>query len=78
MGRERLEEAGRLVAVRAPGPGPDECALPAFRVAQFPVGVRWTGWMRYLLDEILGGDLEARLLWSPEPSAAPHPDPWGL
>ncbi|WP_089099436.1 hypothetical protein [Streptomyces hyaluromycini] len=52
--------------------------LPAFRVPQFPVGVCWTGWMRDLLDEILGGDLEARLLWSPEPSAAPHPDPRGL
>ncbi|MFE5031226.1 hypothetical protein [Streptomyces sp. NPDC056683] len=52
--------------------------LPAFRVPQFPVAVCWTGWMRDLLGEILGDGLEARLLWSPEPSAAPHPDPWGL
>lgn len=117
VGQERLEQAGRLVPVRTPGPEPDEYALyvveplvdcvdirrsarpkkatgemrkmvfipeavpaelPAFRVPQFPVAVCWTGWMRDLLDEILGGDLEARLLWSPEPSAAPHPDPWGF
>ncbi|MEU5311010.1 hypothetical protein [Streptomyces sp. NPDC021562] len=117
VGQERLEQAGRLVPVRTPGPVQDEYALyvveplvdcvdtrrsdrpkkatgemrkmvfrseavpaelPAFRVPQFPVAVCWTGWMRDLLGEILGDGLETRLLWSPDPSAAPHPDPWGL
>lgn len=52
--------------------------LPAFRVPEFPGAVQWTGWAVDRLREILGADLEARLIWSEERAAVPHPDPWGF
>ncbi|MFI0967422.1 hypothetical protein ACH4S8_39440 [Streptomyces sp. NPDC021080] len=53
-------------------------ALPSFRVPQFPVGVQWNGWAVERLTELLGADLESRLVWSEDPDATPHPAPWGL
>jgi len=53
-------------------------ALPSFRVPQFPVAVQWNGWAATRLVELLGGDIEARLVWSEDPAAEPHPDPWGF
>ncbi|MFE2279582.1 hypothetical protein ACFXAE_20565 [Streptomyces sp. NPDC059454] len=52
--------------------------LPAFRVPEFPVAVCWNGWMLDLLKDVVGDDVIGRLLWSPDPAAAPHPDPWGV
>ncbi|MET9409459.1 hypothetical protein ABZX90_27390 [Streptomyces sp. NPDC002935] len=53
-------------------------ALPSFRVPQFPVAVQWNGWAVDRLAELLGDDLEARLVWSEDPSVRPHPNPWGF
>ncbi|WP_406841291.1 hypothetical protein ACICHK_22980 [Streptomyces sp. AHU1] len=53
-------------------------ALPSFRVPQFPVAVQWNGWAVARLVELLGCDIEARLVWSEDPAAEPHPDPWGF
>ncbi|WRZ91324.1 hypothetical protein OHB54_20960 [Streptomyces sp. NBC_01007] len=53
-------------------------ALPSFRVPQFPVGVQWNGWAADRLTELLGDDLETRLIWSEDPAATPHPAPWGF
>ncbi|MFE9704801.1 hypothetical protein [Streptomyces sp. NPDC005930] len=52
--------------------------LPAFRVPEFPGAVQWNGWAVDRLRNILGADLEARLVWSEEPARVPHPDPWGF
>ncbi|MGP3927460.1 hypothetical protein [Streptomyces sp. 8N616] len=52
--------------------------LPAFRVPQFPVAVYWNGWAVELLTEVLGDDIEARPVWSDNPTLTPHPNPWGL
>jgi hypothetical protein len=30
------------------------------------------------LQEILGADLEARLIWSEDRTLTPHPNPWGF
>ncbi|MFC8869098.1 hypothetical protein ACFUAC_15760 [Streptomyces sp. NPDC057148] len=40
--------------------------------------MQWNGWAVDRLREILGADLEARLIWSEDPSGKPHPDPWGF
>ncbi|MFF3884574.1 hypothetical protein [Streptomyces sp. NPDC001914] len=53
-------------------------ALPSFRVPQFPVGVQWNAWAVDRLTELLGDDLEARLVWSQDPAVKPHPSPWGF
>ncbi len=53
-------------------------ALPSFRVPQFPVGVQWNGWAVDRLTGLLGDDVEARLVWSEDPAARPHPHPWGF
>lgn len=51
--------------------------LPAFRVPQ-STKLFWNKWMvDRLLDEA-GVDIEARLIWSQDPSRTPHPDPWGF
>ncbi|MFD8450906.1 hypothetical protein [Streptomyces coelicoflavus] len=52
--------------------------LSAFRVPEFPGAVQWNGWAVDRLREILGADLEARLIWSEDPARKPHPDPWGF
>ncbi|MBV1938366.1 hypothetical protein KUF83_17610 [Streptomyces sp. BV286] len=52
--------------------------LPAFRFPQFPTAVCWNGWMVERLIGLLGDQLEARLIWSEDPSLTPHPDPWGF
>ncbi|WP_371669798.1 hypothetical protein OG985_20440 [Streptomyces sp. NBC_00289] len=52
--------------------------LPAFRVPEYPGGVHWNGWAVDRLTELLDGDLEARLIWSEDPSSTPHPNPWGF
>ncbi|NUP16686.1 MAG: hypothetical protein HOZ81_11370 [Streptomyces sp.] len=52
--------------------------LPAFRVPEFPGGVHWNGWAVDRLTEILGDDLEARLIWSEDRTRTPHPAPWGF
>ncbi|MBD0844831.1 hypothetical protein, partial [Streptomyces sp. TRM68416] len=46
-------------------------ALPAFRVPEFPGGVHWNGWAVDRLRQILGTDLETRLIWSEDRSATP-------
>ncbi|MEV6000367.1 hypothetical protein AB0M25_13940 [Streptomyces griseomycini] len=52
--------------------------LPAFRLPQFPGAVQWNGWAVERLTGLTGDEIEARLLWSGDPKAAPHPDPWGI
>ncbi|MDJ0346423.1 hypothetical protein QMK19_35605 [Streptomyces sp. H10-C2] len=52
--------------------------LPAWRLPEFPTAVYWNGWAVDRLKELLGDDLEARLIWSEDPALAPHPDPWGV
>lgn len=52
--------------------------LPAFRVPEFPGGVHWNGWAVRCLTELLGDDLEARLIWSEDRKPTPHPAPWGF
>jgi hypothetical protein len=52
--------------------------LPAFRVPEFPGGVHWNAWAVDRLREILGADLEARLIWSEDRTLTPHPNPWGF
>jgi len=53
-------------------------ALPSFRVPQFPVAVQWNAWAVNRVAELLGDDLETRLVWSEDPGAEPHPNPWGF
>ncbi|MFJ2832702.1 hypothetical protein ACIPC1_34990 [Streptomyces sp. NPDC087263] len=52
--------------------------LPAFRVPQYCGGVYWNGWAVDCLAELLGDDIEARLVWSEDPSLTPHPNLWGF
>lgn len=52
--------------------------LPAFRVPEFPGGVHWNGWAVRRLTDLLGDDLEARLIWSEDRTRTPHPAPWGF
>ncbi|MFD9443165.1 hypothetical protein ACFWBR_34420 [Streptomyces sp. NPDC060006] len=52
--------------------------LPAFRVPEHPGAVHWNGWMVERLVELLGDDLEARLVWSEDGALTPHPAPWGF
>lgn len=52
--------------------------LPAFRLPQFPRAVQWNGWAVERLIDLTGDEIEARLLWSEDPAAVPHPDPWGI
>lgn len=51
--------------------------LPAFRVPQ-STNIHWNGWMVDRLVELVARDVEARLIWSEDPSREPHPDPWGF
>lgn len=64
-GQERLEQAGRLIPVRTPAPEPDEYALYVVEPLVDCVDTRRS-------------DRPKKATESPEPSAAPHPDPWGL
>jgi hypothetical protein len=52
--------------------------LPAFRLPQSPRTVQWNGWAVDRLRDLAGDQIESRLLWSQDPSAKPHPDPWGI
>ncbi|MGW7067184.1 hypothetical protein ACWGII_13965 [Streptomyces sp. NPDC054855] len=52
--------------------------FPAFRPTQFPTAVCWNGWMVDRLADLLGNQLEARLVWSEDPELSPHPHPWGF
>jgi hypothetical protein len=52
--------------------------LAAFRVPEFRGGVYWNGWAVDRLTGLLGDDVEARLVWSEDPAARPHPSPWGF
>ncbi|MFI6021964.1 hypothetical protein ACIBCP_30540 [Streptomyces sp. NPDC051287] len=52
--------------------------LPAFRLPQFPRAVQWNGWAAERLLGLTGDQIEARLTWSEDPTAKPHPDPWGF
>lgn len=52
--------------------------LPAFRLPQFPTAVQWNSWAAARLVELTGDQIEARLTWSQDPAAKPHPDPWGF
>jgi hypothetical protein len=51
--------------------------LPAFRVPQ-STHAHWNGWAVDRLMKLVGVDLEARLVWSSDPTRVPHPDPWGF
>jgi hypothetical protein len=51
--------------------------LPAFRVPQ-STKLFWNGWMVDRLTKEAGVDLEARLVWSENPTRTPHPDPWSF
>ncbi len=52
--------------------------LPAFRLPQFAGAVQWNGWAAERLVELTDDQIEARLCWSENPTAVPHPDPWGF
>ncbi|MDT0269029.1 hypothetical protein RM844_22340 [Streptomyces sp. DSM 44915] len=52
--------------------------LPAFRVPQFPTAVHWNAWAALRLRDLIGDDLELRLVWSADPGQRPHPSPWGF
>ncbi|OUD02844.1 hypothetical protein CA983_12900 [Streptomyces swartbergensis] len=52
--------------------------LPAFRLPQFPGAVHWNGWAADRLVDLTGDEIEQRLLWSQDPTAKPHNDPWGI
>ncbi|MEU1664512.1 hypothetical protein ABZ547_13015 [Streptomyces sparsogenes] len=53
-------------------------SLPAFRVPECRRGIYWNGWAVVRLRELIGDDLEARLVWSEDPTLTPHPNPMGL
>ncbi|MFE1260124.1 hypothetical protein ACFW5X_06335 [Streptomyces albogriseolus] len=40
--------------------------------------VQCNGWAAERLVELTGDQIEARLCWSENPTAVPHPDPWGF
>ncbi|MEV2253122.1 hypothetical protein AB0I94_21505 [Streptomyces sp. NPDC050147] len=71
---DHLERIQR--AVFRPDAVPAE--LPAFRAKQFPTAVCWNGWMVERLTHVLGDQLEARLVWSEDPTLTPHHAPWGF
>jgi hypothetical protein len=52
--------------------------LPAFRVPECPEFVYWNGWAVKQLADLVGDDLETRLVWSEDPALTSHPDPWGV
>jgi hypothetical protein len=53
--------------------------LAAFRIPEYPVAIYWNGWAADRQAGLLGDDIEARLVWSADRSATPHPaDPWGF
>jgi hypothetical protein len=52
--------------------------LPAFRVPEASGNVHWNAWAVDRLAELVGDDLEARLVWSEDPALTPHPNPWGF
>ncbi|MEU0810376.1 hypothetical protein [Streptomyces sp. NPDC005970] len=52
--------------------------LPAFRVPEYRGGIYWNGWAVDRLRELLGDDLEARLVWSEDLTLTPHPNPMGF
>ncbi|MFF2851620.1 hypothetical protein ACFVT5_35605 [Streptomyces sp. NPDC058001] len=52
--------------------------LPAFRLPEYPGGVYWTSWATTRLTTLIGPDVETRLVWSEDPTATPHPNPWGF
>lgn len=52
--------------------------LPAFRIPDSPRAVYWNRWAVDRLSDLVGDDLEARLIWSEDPTLTPHPNPWGL
>jgi hypothetical protein len=52
--------------------------LSAFRLPQFPGAVHWNGWAAERLVDLTGDEIERRLLWSQDPTAKPHGDPWGI
>jgi hypothetical protein len=51
--------------------------LPAFRVPQ-STNVYWNDWAVDRLMKLVGIDVEARLVWSEDPTRVPHPDPWSF
>ncbi|MCZ4096981.1 hypothetical protein C8250_001635 [Streptomyces sp. So13.3] len=55
-----------------------EAPLRAYRLPVFPTAVYWNGWAVDRLKELLGDDLEARLIWSEDPTLTSHPNPWGV
>lgn len=71
------DQLGRIqTSVFRPDAVPAE--LPAFRSTQFPIGVCWNGWMVDRLADLLGDQLEIRLVWSEDSTLDPHPNPWGF
>ncbi|WP_434594696.1 hypothetical protein [Streptomyces sp. A5-4] len=52
--------------------------LPAFRVPGSRRAAYWNGWAVDHLTQLLGDDLNTRLVWSDDPALTPHPDPWGF
>ncbi|MGW6258644.1 hypothetical protein [Streptomyces sp. NPDC055085] len=52
--------------------------LAAFRVPEYRGGIYWNGWAVGLLTELLGDEVESRLVWSEDPSLPVHPHPWGF
>ncbi|MGW3667091.1 hypothetical protein [Streptomyces sp. NPDC005141] len=52
--------------------------LAAFRLPEYRGGVHWNGWAVARLTELLGDDIEARLIWSEDTSGPVRPNPWGF
>ncbi|MDX3231477.1 hypothetical protein [Streptomyces sp. ME19-01-6] len=52
--------------------------LPAFRVPEYQGGIYWNGWAVDRVRELLGDDLEVRLVWSEDPTLTPHHNPMGF
>lgn len=51
--------------------------VPAFRVPR-STNVHWNGWMVDKLMPVVDLDVEARLIWTDDPTRRPHPDPWSF
>ncbi|GAB3432790.1 hypothetical protein GCM10027569_81740 [Flindersiella endophytica] len=51
--------------------------LPAFRMPQ-STKIHWNGWAAHRMTKLGSRDVEARLIWTDDPTRTPHPDPWSF